>query len=249
MYWIMVETIKFLVVLPTYNEKDNIREIVERIIVLGDDIGTVIVDDNSPDGTGQTAEELSLTYPGRVWIVKRKGRRGRGLAGIEGFKYALAKGADYVLEMDADLSHRPEDMPVLLEKIKTCDVVLGSRYVEGGGETGRTISRKTVSFLARLYLRIFLGVPVKDPASGFRCFRREVLTAINLDGLFSRGPSIVEEVLYKCHKKGFRIAEVPITFLKRQKGESKLNWKILLSCLILPFKIRCHELFKIGLIK
>lgn len=235
---------KSLVVLPTYNERDNIREVVKRILALGDEIGMVIVDDNSPDGTGQIADELSRCYPGRVWVIHRQGKRGRGLAGVDGFKYALRQGADYIFEMDADLSHRPEEIPLFWEKIKKYDIVIGSRYLKKKGGPKREWIRNLISFLARCYLRLVLNLRVTDPTSGFRCFRRDVLASIDLKTLISKGPAIVSEVLYRCQRKGYSITEVPITFEKRKRGTSKLTAWILLSCLILPVRFRCHSLWQ-----
>lgn len=229
---------KTAVMLPTYNEAGNIERVVEQIVAISEDIAAVVVDDNSPDGTGDIADNLANRLPGRVHVVHRQGKRGRGVAGVEGFKYCLSLSVDYVVEMDADLSHDPQDIPALLRAAESADVVLGSRYVEGGGEVNRELSRRVISRLANTYLRLVLGVRIRDCSSGYRCFRRNVLQSIGLDTIASTGPSIVTEVLWRCKTRGFRIAEVPIVFHERAEGISKLDWRILVRSLIIPVQVR-----------
>lgn len=220
---------KTVVVIPTYNERENISLLLDRIESLGiKDLGMIVVDDNSPDGTWRVVE-ARVEKNAALRLLRRFGNRGRGLAGVAGFKYALKLGADCVVEMDGDFSHYPSYIPEFLKAIEKFDVVLGSRFVAGGKSQGRGFCRILVSRLAALYIRVMLGFDVKDPTSGFRCFRRKVLEGINLSTLTSRGPFIVTEILFRCHRKGFRIGEIPIVFKERTRGRSKLGFGVLLS--------------------
>jgi len=228
---------KAVVILPTYNEKDNLKKLVEEIICLKLPLELVIIDDNSPDGTGKTAERLSQQFS-QVRVVHRKGRRGRGLAGVEGFRFALRERVDYILEMDADHSHLPKYLPEMLKQIEEYDCVIGSRYVRGGGERGRSFTRRSISLLANSYLRTILGTPVKDWSSGYRCFRRRVLETIDWENISSEGPCIVQEILCQLLSLGCRVKEIPIIFEERQKGKSKLGLKLLIQGLIFPLKLR-----------
>lgn len=225
---------KTYVVIPTYNEAENIEELLKSILALKiDGLVPVVVDDNSPDGTGKIAEKI----PEAKTII-RTTNRGRGSAGIAGFKFALKEGTDYIIEMDADFSHHPKYIPDLLKQIEKYDVVLGSRFVPGGKDIDRGFSRQLTTILAQNYIKWMLGVKVKDPTSGFRCFRRKVLEAIDLDHIISTGPSIVSEILYKVKLKGFSIGETPIVFEDRKKGETKLNFGVLLNNLYMILKFR-----------
>ncbi|MBI5400103.1 polyprenol monophosphomannose synthase [Candidatus Saganbacteria bacterium] len=229
---------KTFIIIPTYNEADNITSLVQELLQLNiADLTVLIVDDNSPDGTGQIADQLAIENT-RVKVLHRDNERGRGSAGIAGFKYALEAGADYIIEMDADGSHQPKYILDLLAKIKDYDVVLGSRFVPGGKDIDRGWIRQVTTFFAQNYIKLMLGVKVKDPTSGFRCFRREVLERINLDNLISTGPAIVSEILYLVKLNGFNIGEIPITFIDRTKGETKLNLKILLKTLYMVYKFK-----------
>lgn len=229
---------KTYVIIPTYNEVENIEELLKTILQLGiPDLTAVVVDDNSPDGTGDIADRLAKENP-NIKVLHRYQNKGRGSAGIEGFKYALKENADYIIEMDADFSHQPKYIPDLLKHIKDYDVVLGSRFVPGGQDIDRGLVRKITTVLARTYIQLILGIKVKDITSGFRCFRRKVLEEIDLDHLISTGPSIVSETLYKVHLKGFSIYETPITFIDRTKGKTKLNLAILLKTLYMVYKFK-----------
>ncbi len=228
---------KTYVVIPTYNEAENIEALLKAILALGiPELTALVVDDNSPDGTGKIAEKYAA-------VIHRYKNRGRGLAGIEAFKFALKEGADYIIEMDADFSHHPKYIPDLLKHIKDNDIVLGSRFVPGGKDSDRGWSRKIVTTFARNYIKWMLGVKVNDITSGYRCFKRKVLKAIDLDHMISTGPSIVSEILYKAHLKGFTMYETPIIFEDRKKGETKLNLGILLKTLwmIVEFKRKYKE--------
>ena len=226
-----------MAMVPTYNEALNIENLLREILRQGTDIGAVVVDDNSPDGTASIVEKLRQEDP-RVHLVLRMEERGRGTAGIVGFQYAVSQGVDFVIEMDADFSHSPSYFPYFLSQMEDCDLLIGSRLLEGGGERGRSYLRRAISRLANAYIRRILNLPVRDCTSGYRVFRREVLRAIDLDQMMSRGPSVVEEVLYKAYKRGFRIKEVPYIFEERRAGESTFNRKIMLNALKMMVQIR-----------
>ncbi len=234
-----VESKKVGVVIPTYNERDNIAPLVRAVLAAGDNIHAVIVDDNSPDGTGQIADELARENS-RVAVIHRS-ERGRGTAGRDGFVHSINAGFDYIIEMDADFSHDPTDIPRLLEAARDADVVLGSRRVGGGGEEGRSLGRRFITACASFYLRLMLMVPhVRDCTSGFRCFRREALIAADVASVRSKGPSIVQELLFRCRK--MRIVEVPILFRDRAKGQSKFGLKAIIESLFMPPKLWWWEL-------
>jgi dolichol-phosphate mannosyltransferase len=230
---------KIIVLIPTYNERENIEELVNKILSLpvDCDLTVFVVDDDSPDGTAGAVERLAEKDP-RVRLLLRKKRRGRGAAGIEGFTTALSLGADYVIEMDGDGSHEPRFIPFLLEASGSADVVLGSRFVKGGRDADRPLHRRIITRLVRLFLRRQFHLPVRDVTSGFRCFRREVLQKIDLEDLISVGPSVVLETLYKAHLLGFSMVEVPIVFVDRKKGKTKLTVLTLLETLIMALKFK-----------
>ncbi len=228
---------KAMAMIPTYNEALNIEPLLREILSQGPDIGAVVVDDNSPDGTAAIVKRLREEDP-RVHLILRMNERGRGTAGVAGFKYAVARGVDFIIEMDADFSHQPSYIPFFLSQMEDCDLLIGSRLVEGGGEKGRHFLRKMITRSANTYIRLILGVPVQDCTSGYRVFRRKVLEAIELDQLMAVGPPIVEEVLYKVYKRGFRIKEVPYILEERKAGESTFNRKIMLNALLMMPKIR-----------
>jgi len=218
---------KVIVMIPTYNEKENIGKLINKILNLNiKNLEISVVDDFSPDGTWKIVENISKNNK-KVHLIVRKKNRGRGLAGIDGFKYCLEHNADYIIEMDGDLSHNPVYIPNMLKEIKKYDVILGSRCITGGKDT-RNIIRRIITFLANLYIRRILKLNVKDCNSGYRCFKRGVLEGININNMISTGPSIVQEVLYKAHLKKFRIKEIPIAFNDRKLGKSKLGLKRLI---------------------
>lgn len=229
---------KTYVIIPTYNEAENIEPLLKEILKLNiPDLCAVVVDDNSPDGTGDIADRLAKEYS-NIKVVHRYNNRGRGSAGIEGFNFALNEGADYIIEMDADFSHQPKYIPELLKHIINYDIVLGSRFVPGGQDVERGLARKIVTFLARIYIQQMLGIKVKDVTSGYRCFRRKVLQKIDLAKMISTGPSIVTEILYKSTLKGFKMYETPIVFEDRVKGETKLSLSILFKTLYMVYKFK-----------
>jgi len=230
---------KVIIMIPTYNERETIEKQVNKILdlYLSSDLTVLVVDDDSPDGTAEAVEQLA-EKDGRVRLLLRKKRRGRGAAGIEGFKTALSLGADYVVEMDGDGSHEPRFIPVLLEAARTADVVLGSRFIKGGKDIDRPVHRRLITRLVRLFLRRQFHLTVRDVTSGFRCFRREVLEKIDLDDLISVGPSVVLETLYKARRLGFSMVEVPIVFVDRKKGKTKLTALTLLETLVMAMKFK-----------
>ena len=229
---------KTYVTIPTYNEAENIEALLKEILALDiPDLIVVVVDDNSPDGTGAIVDRLAKGNP-NIKILHRYKDRGRGSAGIAGFKFALQEGADFIIEMDADFSHHPKYIPDLLKHIQNYDIVLGSRFVTGGKDTNRGIIRKVVTVLARTYIQWTLGIKVRDLTSGYRCFKRKVLESIHLNHMISTGPSIVTEILYKASLKGFTTYEIPIVFEDRKKGETKLNLLVLLKTLYMEYKFK-----------
>jgi dolichol-phosphate mannosyltransferase len=229
---------RIVVMIPTYDEAENIVGLVREILALpmDADLAVLVVDDDSPDGTGRIAETLGRE-DGRVHALIRTKRRGRGAAGLDGFKAALALGPDFVVEMDGDFSHPPRTIPELVAAMDRYDVVLGSRFVPGGRDADRSLVRRLITLLVRLFIRKKFRFPVKDVSSGFRCFRREVLEAVDLDDCISVGPSVVLEVLYKASLRGFRLGEVPIIFVDRTKGKTKLDLLTLVETLVAALRI------------
>jgi len=210
-----------MIVIPTYNECENIDTIVETVLSLPVDAHVTIVDDNSPDGTGEIADALA-SRDERVHVIHRQGKMGLGSAYIAGFKYALQQGAQYILEMDADFSHDPAYIPGLLEVAENTDVVVGSRYVSGGGTDNWGFLRRLVSRGGSLYAKVILGLPIWDLTGGFNCWRRDVLEAVDLDAVTSNGYAFQIEMKYRAFRRGFRLVEVPIVFVDRRVGESNL---------------------------
>ena len=231
-----------LVILPTYNEKENIAKLVKEILAQNLGLDILVVDDNSPDGTGQLVEDFKKSVP-QLFILHREQKQGLGRAYIAGFKWALAKGYDYIFEMDADFSHQPKYLKDFLIAIKDNDLVLGSRYVKGGGTEGWSFWRKIISRGGCLYAQIILGLPINDLTGGFKCYQRQVLEAIDLDQIESNGYMFQIEMTYKTIKKGFKVKEIPIVFIDREQGKSKFNKKIIWEAVI-----NCWKL-KLGLIK
>ena len=234
---------KTYVMIPTYNERENIRALIDKIMNLKiKNLHIVAVDDNSPDGTWKIVNEIEKKRK-NVHLLLRKKDKGRGAAGRDGFIYCLKHGADIIVEMDADMSHDPKYIPALIAGLKDADLVLGSRRLKGSKEIGRGTIRQFITLAANLYITLMLGIKVKDCNSGFRCFRRKVLESINLEKLESKGPAIVQEVLFKAHLKGFRIKEIPITFVNRTKGKSKLGLKQLANGYFMVLKLKIQHLF------
>lgn len=234
---------KPFVMIPTYNEKENIADLINKILSLKiKNLHIVVVDDNSPDGTWRIVQNISKKKK-NVHLMLRKTKRGRGYAGKDGFVYCLKHNADVIIEMDADMSHDPKYIPLMLEELNNADLVLGSRRVKGSKEIGRGIIRRAITYFANLYIRVLLGLKVKDCNSGYRCVKREVLEKISPEKLESKGPAIIQEVLFKAYLKGFKIKEMPITFINRTKGHSKLGIKQLAMGYFMVTKLKIQHLF------
>jgi glycosyltransferase involved in cell wall biosynthesis len=216
----MMET---YIIVPTYNEADNIGDLLTQILALPVPVGVIVVDDNSPDGTGELADEWAVRYPTAVHVVHRPGKMGLGTAYIAGFKHGLSLGARNMMTMDADFSHNPRYIPALIEMSRIKHVVIGSRYVAGGGQQNCTWKRIMLSRTANFVARFLLGLKAKDATAGFRLYRREVLESIPLVQIFSSGYSFLVEMLFLCQRRGWQIGEVPIIFEDRRKGQTKIS--------------------------
>ncbi len=210
------------VIIPTYNEKDNISELVNRILALKINVQVIIVDDNSPDGTGQIADQLA-EQDSRVSVIHRIGKLGLGTAYMAGFKKGLAEGADRLITMDADFSHDPAYIPALVALANHYHITIGSRYVPQGGVVNWEWQRRFLSWGANTFARTALGLKANDCTAGFRCYHREVLLNIDLDRIFSNGYSFLVEMLYKCQRRGYSVGEIPIIFANRERGQSKIS--------------------------
>ena len=218
-----------IVIIPTYNEIENIDSIITAVLRLEENFHVLIVDDNSPDGTGDRVEEIKKQDSDRVFLLRRPGKQGLGTAYIAGFQYCLEQGFDYIFEMDADFSHNPKDLLRLLEELKNdqADVVIGSRYIGSGGVRDWPIDRIVLSFGASLYVRLITWMNIKDPTAGFVGYKRKVLEALDLSKVKFVGYAFQIEMKFYSYKKGFRLKEVPIIFTDRVKGKSKMNSSII----------------------
>ena len=215
---------QLIVIVPTYNERENIESLVTQLLALPTGARVIVVDDNSPDGTGEIADRLAAENDGRVDVIHRVGKLGLGTAYIAGFKRALAEGADLICTMDADFSHNPRYIPAMVEKIgQGYDLVIGSRYVPGGGTSGCTFGRKLLSWGANGFARVMLGLHAHDTTAGFRCYRREVLESVDIDEIKASGYSFLIEMLYRVQRRGWRVGGVPIIFENRRLGTSKIS--------------------------
>ena len=212
------------VIIPTYNEKENVETLVTQLLALPVALRVIVVDDHSPDGTGEIADRLALENSGRVDVIHRAGKLGLGTAYIAGFKQALAGGADLICTMDADFSHNPRYIPGMVDKIRQgYDLVIGSRYVRGGGASGCTFDRQLLSWGANAFARTVLSLHAHDTTAGFRCYRRAVLEGLNLDEIKASGYSFLIEMLHRVQRQGWRVGEVPIIFENRRLGTSKVS--------------------------
>ena len=232
-----------VIVIPTYNEIDNIEVILEKVFSLGLGVDILVVDDNSPDKTYAKVQELidAETYSGQLHLLIRQKKEGLGRAYVAGFTWCLESDYTFIIEMDADLSHDPKYLPSFIENIKEYDLVIGSRYVKGGGVVNWSLLRKFISFGGSTYARTILGISVKDVTGGFKCFRRDVLEAIDLDNILSAGYAFQIEMTYRTILKGFRVKEVPIVFEDRVAGKSKMSKKIFIEALLNVVTLRMHK--------
>src|SRR6476620_11967006 len=234
-----------IVVIPTYNEKENISAILLSIFDLQQEFHVIVIDDGSPDGTARIVKDLQLKFPGQLFIEERQGKQGLGTAYIHGFKWAIARDYQYVFEMDADFSHNPSDLPRLYDACKNggADVAIGSRYIKGGGVQNWPRNRILLSKGGSLYTRLILWLPVEDQPAGFMCYKKEVLETINLDEIHFVGYAFQIEMKFAAWKLGFRLKEVPIQFEDRKFGESKMNRGIIKEGVLGVLKLRWHSLF------
>jgi dolichol-phosphate mannosyltransferase len=234
-----------LVIIPTYNEKDNITNILHAIFGMNEDFHVLVIDDGSPDGTAQIVKDLQHKFPGSLFIQERTGKLGLGTAYILGFKWALENNYQFIFEMDADFSHNPKDLVRLYNACKSegADLAVGSRYVKGGGVINWPQNRIALSKGASLYTRIITWMPVKDPTAGFVCYKKEVLATINLDQIRFVGYAFQIEMKFAAWKLGFKIKEVPIIFQDRTHGTSKMNKGIVKEGILGVLKLRWHSLF------
>ena len=219
---------KTLIIIPTYNELENLQPIIKDIFSYAPETDILIVDDNSPDGTGALADEISVENP-HVHVLHRAGKLGLGTAYIAGFKYAIAQKYDAAFEMDADFSHDPRYLPDFLKAIEQADLVIGSRYIPGGDTPNWSFVRRMISGCGNIFARFMLGIPVQDCTAGYRCYRREVLESIDLDTIQSQGYAFQVELAYRVMRQGFRIVETPIVFMDRRVGKSKMSRAIVIE--------------------
>jgi dolichol-phosphate mannosyltransferase len=232
-----------LVVIPTYNEAGNIETVIRRIFALEvPTIEILIVDDNSPDGTGDLVARW-MEKETRLHLLRRSGKMGLGTAYVAGFGYAVQNGFEYIFEMDADLSHNPADLPRLLDKIENNDLVIGSRYLDGGRVVNWPFSRLLLSVFANWYTRVITRLPIHDCTSGFKCIRRRVLESVTLDHIASNGYAFQIELHYKIWRRGFRVCEIPIVFTERREGKSKMSRKVQFEAATMVWRLKFADWF------
>lgn len=225
-----------LVIVPTYNERENLPALAARVLVLPVSVDLLVVDDNSPDGTGKVADELAAKHPS-IHVLHRAEKNGLGRAYCAGFAWALEHGYEFILEMDGDFSHNPDDIPMLLDAAKDADLALGSRYCNGIRVINWPLSRLMLSKSAAKYVRIITGMPFTDPTGGFKCFRRDALLTIDLNAVRSNGYSFQIEMTHKVWRQGMRIVEVPIIFTERFQGSSKMSGHIVREALLMVWRL------------
>jgi len=230
---------KSIIIIPTYNEKENIEKLIEEIRKLDRDFHILIIDDNSPDGTGRIADGLAQKYS-EIFVIHRQCKLGLGTAYITGFKYALKNNYDFIFTMDADFSHQPKYLIDLQEKAKEYDLVIGSRYIKDGRINNWPLHRLILSRGANIYVRMVTGLPIFDSTGGFSCYRKESLEKIDLDTITSDGYAFQIEIKYRLWKKGFSFKEVPVTFIDRTRGISKISKRIIFQALFLVWKLLCR---------
>lgn len=228
-----------LVIIPTYNEKENVAAIIEAVLKQPGNMHVLVVDDNSPDGTAKIVRDKIKESPDRVHLIEREGKLGLGTAYLTGFKWALSKGYEYIIEMDADFSHNPNDLPRLLEAVKgDADVAVGSRYCKGVNVENWPMGRVLMSYYASKYVRFITGLPVHDTTAGYVCYRRKVLEEMSLENIHQKGYGFQIEMKYTAHKMGFKVKEVPIVFVNRVLGTSKMSSSIFGEAMFGVIKLR-----------
>ncbi len=235
---------KALVIIPTYNESKNLPQIVPLVLAKDDRLDVLVVDDNSPDGTGQLADQMAEANP-RIHVLHRSGKLGLGTAYLAGFRWALDRGYDYVFEMDADFSHDPKHLPEFLRAIENADLVLGSRYLQKRVTVVNwPMTRLLLSYAANVYARVVTGLRLYDATGGFKCFRRRVLEAIDLDRVRSNGYAFQIEMSFRAWRRGFRIVEIPIVFVDRTEGQSKMSGAIVREAIWMVWRLRLQALLR-----
>ena len=235
-----------VIIIPTYNEKENIGNMINALMELEHKFDVLVVDDGSPDGTAAIVKSMMEVFPGRVHIIERSGKLGLGTAYIAGFKWALKQGYEYIFEMDADFSHNPNDVPLLYSACANdgCDLSIGSRYVSGVNVVNWPMGRVLMSYFASKYVRFITRLPVYDTTAGFNCYRREVLETIDLDGIRFKGYAFQIEMKFTTHKCGFKIKEVPVIFVNRALGVSKMSGGIFSEALFGVIKLKVGSWFR-----
>ena len=229
--------LKVLVIIPTYNEAQNITKLVPCVLNQAPNLDVLVVDDNSPDGTAGLVRDMKDS-DGHIHLIERPAKMGLGTAYVAGFRFAIENSYDCVFEMDADFSHDPKEIPTFLKNIENCDLVLGSRYIKGVRVLNWPMQRLLLSYSANVYTRIITGLPLHDATGGFKCYRRKVLEAIDLDKIKSNGYAFQIEMSFKAWKKGFKLLEIPIVFLDRRSGDSKMSKNIIYEAAFMLWKLR-----------
>ncbi len=227
-----------LVIIPTYNERENIQRLIPVILALPTRFDILIIDDASPDGTGEAAETLAQEWPGRVHVLHREAKLGLGSAYVTGFRYAVGHAYDLIFQMDADFQHDPADLERFVAAARSAEVVIGSRYVAGGSTIEWSAFRRAISQGGALYTRTLLGLPYCDVTTGYRCYHRHILEQLDLDNVTTTGFGFQVEMLYRCHQLGARIVELPIVFHRRRVGQSKMNSDIFMEAMALVWRLR-----------
>ena len=240
-----MQTSDSIVIIPTYNERENIENIIRAVFALEKVFHILIIEDGSPDGTANIVKTLQQEFPERLFMIERKGKLGLGTAYIAGFKWSLEHNYEYIFEMDADFSHNPADLPRLYKACaeEGADVSIGSRYVSGVNVVNWPMGRVLMSYFASKYVRLITGLPIHDTTAGFKCYRREVLQTIDLDGIRFKGYAFQIEMNFTAYKCGFKIVEVPVIFINRELGTSKMNSSIFGEAVFGVIKLKMHSWF------
>lgn len=236
---------KIMVVVPTYNERQNIEELIPRVLGQMPGVELLVVDDGSPDGTGAYVDSVAAE-DARVHALHRKAKMGLGSAYVAGFGHALDAGADLIVQMDADFSHDPDEIPKLVENAERYDLVLGSRYITGANVVNWPLRRLFLSYFANVYTHMVTGLPLRDSTGGFKCFRRHVLESLDLSSIRSDGYSFQIEINFRCWRRGFSILEIPIVFVDRHSGTSKMSRRIVWEAMWLVWRLRMARIFQIS---